>query len=196
MHIHTHTYTYIHIHTHTYNIYIHIQYIQIHTIHTHTYTYIHMICEFCIYVYVCDVMLYVSDFMCMYVQLGFMPYSKDQYRQFPFTNPSTCSPCIASMHMALGCLRVFDATQNTQDKKIYFNCFGHGNSFILGISRAPQYPDHFWTMFFLVAPFLSGMSKHMMDIGQPSTITQLSLPKTTSISSMSPGRGIGQLTPF
>ena len=111
----------------------------------------------------------------MHVQLGFMPFSKDQYRDFPLTNPSTStySPRVASIHMALGMLRVFDATQNTPDKKVYFDWFDRDNSYIAGIRKAPQYPDHFWTMFFTVVPFLGGMSKLIMEANTPQEIDAL-----------------------
>ena len=111
----------------------------------------------------------------MYVQMGFMPFSKDQYRDFPFTNPSTTtySPRIASLHMALGNLRVFDATKNTPDGKIYFNWFDKDNRFIAGIRKAPPYPDHYWVMFFKVAPFLGSMSKLIMEAGTPQEIDNL-----------------------
>ena len=111
----------------------------------------------------------------MYVQMGFMPFSKDQYRDFPFTNPATTtySPRIASIHMALGSLRVFDATKNTPDGKIYFNWFDKDNRFIAGIRKAPPYPDHYWVMFFKVAPFLGSMSKLIMEAGTPQEIDNL-----------------------
>ena len=111
----------------------------------------------------------------MYVQMGFMPFSKDQYRDFPFTNPATTtySPRIASIHMALGSLRVFDATKNTQDKKIYFNWFDRDNSYVAGIRKAPPYPDHFWVMFFKIAPFLGTMSKLILEANTPDEIDDL-----------------------
>ena len=117
----------------------------------------------------------------MYVQMGFMPFSKDQYRDFPFTNPATTtySPRIASIHMALGSLRVFDATKNTPDKKIYFNWFDKDNSYIAGIRKAPPYPDHFWVMFFKIAPFLGSMSKLIMEASTPEEIDDLRAMKIT-----------------
>ena len=117
----------------------------------------------------------------MYVQMGFMPFSKDQYRDFPFTNPATTtySPRIASIHMALGSLCVFDATKNTPDKKIYFNWFDKDNSYIAGIRKAPPYPDHFWVMFFKIAPFLGSMSKLIMEASTPEEIDDLRAMKIT-----------------
>jgi hypothetical protein len=110
----------------------------------------------------------------MHVQLGFMPFAKDQYRDFPFTNPSVTvySPRLASIHMALGMLRVFDATQNKPDKKIYFNWFDKDSSYIAGIRKA-QYPDHFWKMFFIAAPFLGEMSKLILEANTPGEIDDL-----------------------
>lgn len=126
-------------------------------------------------------MLYVSEFIGMHVQMGFMPFSKDQYKDFPFTNPSVTvySPRVASLHMALGMLRVFDATQNTDNKKVYFNWFDKDNSFIMGIKKAPQYPNHFWVMFFLAAPFLGRMSKLILEAETPEEIDSLRAMKIT-----------------
>jgi hypothetical protein len=113
-------------------------------------------------------------------QHGLMPLTAADYPHFPFTNgsdkngwASSVSIRLESFHNAVGCLRCFDATKTTEDKKPHFNWFDRDNCFIAGVKKAPQYTDLFWVLFLEVASNTGEYGKRIVDANTPKEIEDL-----------------------
>ena len=115
--------------------------------------------------------------ICMYLilcfeQQGPCPQTTWEYSKFPFLSGDKLDHCCAKMesfHLTVGFLRCFDATTNTEDKKIYFNWWDRENKFSSGARRAPPYTEFFWTLFFKVAANLpvGDISKEILEASSP-----------------------------
>ena len=108
------------------------------------------------------------------VQHGLFPLTKQDYPNFPFTCSTSASSLRSeSFHLAVGNLRCFDATKNTEYKKPYFNWFDRDNTFIAGVRKAPQYTDFFWYMFLKVAANIGDVGKSIVEATTPAEIERL-----------------------
>jgi hypothetical protein len=114
------------------------------------------------------------------VQHGLMPLAAADYAKYPFTAGAdkknfagSVSLRVESFHNAVGCLRCFDATKTTPDKKPHFNWWDRDNCFIAGLKKAPQYTHLFWVLFFKVAANLGDKGKQIVGATTPAAIDAL-----------------------
>ena len=132
----------------------------------------------CLYVYVsaCIYMYeYVSACMCMYLhvydhwfccQRGLFPGAVSEYAHYPLTAGKTLapSPRIESFHVAVGMLRCFDASLNSEENKIHMTWFPKENRFMQGAKKVPPYTHLFWAIFFKLVNCLGSYKTPIMAV--------------------------------
>ena len=122
----------------------------------------------CMYVYVsaciCTYMHVSDDWFCC--QYGLFPLSVADYAHHPLTCGKSLAPSarIESFHMAVGMLRCFDASINSEVNKIHFTWFPKDNRFITGAKRAYPYTHLFWAIFFKLVNCLGSYKTPIMAV--------------------------------
>jgi hypothetical protein len=120
--------------------------------------YLHVSACICTYMHVSD------DWFCC--QYGLFPPSVADYAHYPLTSGKSLSPSarIESFHMAVGMLRCFDASINSEVNKIHFTWFPKDNRFITGAKRAFPYTHLFWAIFFKLVNCLGSYKTPIMAV--------------------------------
>ena len=99
-------------------------------------------------------------------QRGLFPLTTAEYAHFPRTSgkPLAPSPRIESFHMAVGMLRCFDASLNSEENKIHFTWFPKENQFIQGAKKAFPYTHLYWAIFFKLINCLGRFKNPIMAV--------------------------------